>query len=127
MNNKKIQKFADLKTWQEGHRPVLMVYKETDNFPAKEKYSLTDQMRRAVVSITSNIAEGFIRRSAKEKNKFNFMAKSSLIELQNQLIISRDVGYLSKEKFKQIADQSIIVNKLLNAFIASTKNFKYKN
>lgn len=63
----KIRKFTDLKTWQEGHRLVIFLYKLTDKFPQKEQFSLTDQMRRAVVSVTSNIAEGFGRNGKKEK------------------------------------------------------------
>ncbi len=127
MNNEtnKIQKFTDLYTWQEGHKLVLMIYKETENFPDKERYGITDQMRRAAVSLTSNIAEGFSRRSSKEKNRFYDMAQSSLVELQNQLIIARDVEYLSNEKFKIIADQSITANKLINGLLRSTKDKKF--
>ncbi|MFH1968345.1 MAG: four helix bundle protein [bacterium] len=127
MNNGegKIQSFTDLFAWKEGHKLVLMVYKETDNFPDKERYSLTDQMRRAAVSFTSNIAEGFTRRSAKEKNRFYDMAHASLVELQNQLIIARDVGYLSNEKFKTMADQSITANKLINGLFRATKDKKF--
>jgi len=101
MNNdeNKIRKFTDLHAWQEGHKLVLMVYKNTENFPNKERYGITDQMRRAVVSLTSNIAEGFSRRSSKEKNRFYCMAQASLVELQNQLIISKDVNYLTESDF----------------------------
>jgi four helix bundle protein len=66
----KIQSFTDLTVWQEGHKLVIRVYKFTDDFPVKEKYSLIDQMRRCSLSITSNIAEGFSRRGKKEKYSF---------------------------------------------------------
>jgi len=124
MNDKinKIQKFTDLYTWQEGHKLVLIIYKETEKFPGRENYGITDQMRRAAVSITSNIAEGFSRKSSKEKNRFYCMAQASLVELQNQLIISRDVGYLSSDEFKIIIDQSITTNKLLSGLSKATKN-----
>jgi len=127
MNNGegKIKSFTDLHAWQEGHKLVLMVYKETDKFPDKEKYSITDQMRRAAVSFTSNISEGFTRRSAKEKNRFYDMAHASLVELQNQLIISRDVKYLSNEEFKIIAEQAITANKLINGLFRATKDKKF--
>lgn len=125
-DNKKIQKFTDLYTWQEGHKLVLMVYKETNNFPDRERFGITDQMRRAVVSITSNIAEGFSRRSAKDKNRFYDMAQASLVELQNQLIISKDIKYLPEDKFKIIAEQSIITNKLLYGLLRSTKDKKFE-
>jgi len=126
MNNNKIQKFTDLFAWQEGHKLVLMIYKETENFPDKERYGITDQMRRAVVSITSNIAEGFSRRSIKEKNRFYDMAQASLVELQNQLIISRDIKYLEENKFKIIAEQSINTNKLIHGLLRSTKEKRFE-
>lgn len=126
-NDNKIQKFTDLHTWQEGHKLVLMIYKNTEEFPDKERYSLTDQMRRAVVSVTSNIAEGFSRRSSKEKSRFYDMAQASLIELQNQLIISRDVNYLVDSKFRDAIDQTVIVNKLLSGLLRATKDKKFES
>lgn len=124
MNNgeNKIQNFTDLHTWQEGHKLVLMIYKETEKFPDKERFGIIDQMRRAAVSITSNIAEGFSRRTPKEKNRFYCMAQASLVELQNQLIISRDVSYLSNDEFNIVIDQTIISNKLLSGLSRATKN-----
>jgi len=73
----KIQTFRDLNTWKEGHKLVLQIYKITKNFPKKETFALTDQILRAVVSITSNIAEGFGRRGMKEKIQFYYLAQSS--------------------------------------------------
>ncbi|MEK7162988.1 MAG: four helix bundle protein [Patescibacteria group bacterium] len=110
----KIKSFTDLYTWQEGHKLVIIIYKETEKFPQKEIFGLINQMRRAVVSITSNIAEGFSRNTTKDKFQFYSVAQGSLTELQNQLIIARDVNYLDSESFKKIANQTIIVNKLLN-------------
>jgi four helix bundle protein len=129
MNNDddKIRKFTDLHAWQEGHKLVLLVYKNTEKFPDKERFGIIDQMRRAVVSLTSNIAEGFSRRSSKEKNRFYCMAQASLVELQNQFIISRDVGYLSNNDFKTVADQSVVANKLLNGLLKATKDKKFES
>jgi four helix bundle protein len=84
--NFKIKSFTDLIAWQKAHELVLSVYKKTEKFPQKETYSLTDQMRRAVISITSNVAEGFARKSDKEKIKFYYASLGSLTELQNQTI-----------------------------------------
>lgn len=120
-----IQKFTDLITWKEGHKLVLQIYKETSYFPSKETYSLVDQIRRAVVSITSNIAEGFSRNSYKEKCQFYYMALSSLTEVQNQLIIAKDIKYLSLDIYMNINTQTIIVHKLLNSLIKATKLKKY--
>jgi four helix bundle protein len=110
----KIQTFKDLFSWQEGHKLVLVIYSATKSFPKEEVFGLTGQMRRAAVSITSNIAEGFGRPSAQEKSRFYSIARGSLIELQNQLEISKDVGYLSKEAFSGLSAQIDCVHKLLN-------------
>jgi len=110
----KIKSFTDLLCWREGHKLVLMIYKITDKFPNKEIFGLTNQMRRCAVSITSNIAEGFSRNTNKDKCQFYYMAYGSLTELQNQLIIARDVKYLSLDNFKKIADKTVTVAKLIN-------------
>lgn len=123
---KKIQKFTDLAVWKEGHKLVLLIYEKTRNFPLEEKYGLIDQMRRAVVSITSNIAEGFSRRSVKEKYQFYNTAKASITELQNQLLIAKDVGYLSREVFKRIIEQSVMVEKMLNGLLRATRQKRYE-
>lgn len=114
-NNKtKIKSFTDLTAWKEAHKLALTIYKITDEFPVKEIHGLTSQMRRAVVSISSNIAEGFSRGSVKDKYQFYLIAYGSLTELQNQLLLSRDLRFCSNEKFKFAADQSIKVAKLIN-------------
>lgn len=123
---KKIQKFTDLIVWQEGHKLVLMIYEEIKKFPQEEKYGLVDQMRRSVVSITSNIAEGFSRLSSKDKYQFYLTARGSLTELQNLLLVSKDVGYVNKETFVKIANQSVIVNKLLTGLLKATRLKKYE-
>ena len=99
MDKKKIQKFTDLEVWKESHKLVLMIYAVTKNFPKDEMFGLTSQMRRAAVSITSNTAEGFSRHSSKEKLHFYSMAHGSLTELQNQLLISKDVNYIENVDF----------------------------
>lgn len=109
----KIKSFTDLHTWQEGHKLVLLIYEITKDFPKEEVYSLTNQLRRAVVSVTSNIAEGFSRNTSKDKNQFFVMAQGSLTELQNQLIIVKDVGYLNQRKFNEILEKTVIVHKLI--------------
>lgn len=117
----KIRSFIDLNVWKEGHKLVLMVYKQTNNFPQEEKFSLVDQMRRAVVSITSNIAEGFSRRSKKEKIQFYSITKGSITEIQNQLLIARDVKYINKELFKELAEQTVTVSKLVSGLTRKIK------
>lgn len=122
MNNYKIQNFTDLIAWKEGHELVLFIYKITDKFPQKEIYGLTSQIRRAAVSITSNIAEGFSRNSYKEKIQFYYLALGSLTELQNQFIIAKDINYINNAVFDKLSKLSIIVSKLINGLIKSLKN-----
>ncbi len=123
MVSSKIKTFTDLIAWREGHKLVLEVYKLTSEFPRVESYSLVDQMRRCVISITSNIAEGFSRKSKKEKSQFYYMSLGSTTELQNQLLISKDLGYMSIHKFKNIAELTIKVHKLTNGLIKSSQNY----
>lgn len=125
MNNidkEKIKSFTDLDTWKEGHKLVLMIYKVTDTFPEKEKFSLTNQMRRCAVSFTSNVAEGFSRNTNKDKYQFYSMAQGSLTELQNQLLVARDIKYLTNKDFQEIAEQSVRVHKLINGLKRSIRN-----
>jgi len=117
----KIKSFTDLIAWKEGHKLVLMIYEIIKSFPKSEIFSLTNQMQRAVVSITSNIAEGFSRNSNLEKKQFYYLSKGSLTEIQNQLLIARDVGYLPKEKFNEIALQTVTVGKLINSLLKYIK------
>lgn len=106
----KIKSFSDLVAWQEGHKPVLMIYELTENYPKEESFGLVNQMRRSVVSITSNIAEGFSRNTARDKVQFYCMAHGSLTELQNQLVISRDLKLIGKSI---AAKQTVKVSKLI--------------
>jgi four helix bundle protein len=119
----KIKDFTDLKTWQESHKLVVLIYKKTESFPAKETFSLIDQMRRAATSITSNIAEGFGRQTYKEKVQFFYLAQGSLIELKNQLIIAKDVDYLLKDDYTQLFNQANEAHQLLQGLIKKSKSF----
>jgi four helix bundle protein len=114
---KRIYSFTQLNTWKEAHKLVLMIYKITESFPERERYVLSSQMIRSAVSITSNIAEGFTRKGRNEKRQFYYLAKASLTELQNQLLIARDIKYVSNTEFKKIAKQTVIVIKLLSGLI----------
>lgn len=122
MNNK-ITSFTDLKVWQEGHQLVVLIYKITKEFPKEELYSLTDQMRRAATSITSNIAEGFGRQGYKEKIQFYYLAQGSLTELKNQIIIAKDIDYLSKANLKLLVERANLTDQLLQGLIKKSKSF----
>lgn len=119
----KIKSFTDLLAWQEGHKLVLEIYRITKKFPREEMFGLTNQIRRAIVSFTSNIAEGFSRHSYKEKSQFYSIALGSLTEVQNQLIIARDIGYITKEEFNKLAEQSIVISKITNGLIKKSRSY----
>lgn len=118
----KIKSFTDLYVWQEGHKLVLEVYRLTENFPKSENFCLTPQLRRAILSFTSNIAEGFSRNSKKEKVQFYYIALGSLTETQNQLLVAKDLGYINKEKFAELASNTVMLAKMLNGLIRSISN-----
>ena len=128
MNNdeNKIKNFTDLNAWKESHKLTLMIYEATKDFPKEEIFGLTNQMRRAAVSVVSNIAEGFSRQSYKEKIQFYSMAQGSLTELQSQLLISRDVEFITKKELESIANQSLLTHKLINGLIKKSKSFSIR-
>jgi len=100
---------------------VVMIYQLVSNFPKFEQYGLSDQMRRSAVSVTSNIAEGFGRQTAKEKGQYYYLAKGSLTELRNQLYVARDVGYVTLTEVNKILIIMEEVYKMLFGLIKTTK------
>ena len=120
----KICSFTDLDAWKFAHEFVLMIYEITKNFPRDEQFGITNQLRRAGVSITSNISEGFSRKTMKEKRQFYRIALSSLTETQNQLLICHDVGYIDRGTFTQAAEKSVRISKLINGLIKSASTLK---
>lgn len=114
--DEKIRSFKDLKVWQKGIVLVKEVYKITSIFPKEEIYGLSAQMRRAAVSVPSNIAEGFRRRHDKEYKQFLNIALGSLAELETQIIIATELGYIntqSEDVLLEIIDHvSRIINNL---------------
>ena len=119
----KINSFEDLEAWQVSHNFVLEIYKTTKLFPKDELYCLTSQLRRAALSITSNIAEGFSRYHYKDKVRFYYNARGSLSEVRNCLILSKDLGYI-KGKSKVLLDKTERVLKLINGLIRSIEKQK---
>lgn len=123
MNDKKISDFKDLLVWQEGHKLVLDIYQKSKNFPKDEIYGLTSQMKRAAVSVTSNIAEGFGRQGMKEKIQFYYLSHGSLIELKNQIEVAKDVGYLDAKSYADLTVKSDKTHQLLQGLITKSKSF----
>lgn len=112
-----ITTFSDLNAWKESYKLTLLIYEITNKFPRKEDYALTSQMRRAAISVTSNIAEGFSRRGKKEKVLFYTMSLGSITELQSQLLIADGVGYTNKSETTALSGQLTIAHKLVNGLI----------
>jgi len=107
--------FEKLTVWQEAKKLVVEVYHLLDSFPKFEKYALCDQIRRAIVSVPSNIAEGSGRKSLKEQIHFLEIAYGSLMETYNQLLIAIDLAYISKESVEAIKPSIDAVAKMINA------------
>ncbi len=119
-----IKSFTDLLAWQESHKLVLDIYKLTKIWPSEELFGLVNQIRRAVVSITSNLAEGFSRHTLKDKIRFYCIALGSLTEVQNQLLISKDLTYTNHKEFQRIAQITITASKLINGLIKKTRSLE---
>jgi four helix bundle protein len=109
-----VRTFRDLKVWQKSVELVEVIYLHTKNFPKEELYGLTSQMRRASISIPSNIAEGSSRESTKEFVRFLNIAKGSLMELQTQVIIANRLGMLSENNYKFIIENAEEISRIIN-------------
>lgn len=118
--NTPIKSFTDLRVWQEGHLFVLDIYRLTKKFPQDEIFGLISQLRRAAVSFTSNIAEGFSRKTPKDRAQFYTISLGSLTEIQNQLLIARDIGYSKNDEFQKLAEKSVALSKMTNGLIKAT-------
>ncbi|WP_373512233.1 four helix bundle protein [Persicitalea sp.] len=117
-----VRTFRDLLIWQKSMLLVTAVYKLSTSFPESERFSLTSQIRRSAVSIPSNIAEGFGRRSTGDYLRFLQISFGSLFELQTQLEIGMNLNYLSKFDFDELHGQSREVERMMSSFIQKLKN-----
>jgi len=113
--------FRTLKVWEKAHELVLNIYKSTDAFPKQEKYGLTSQIQRAAASIPTNIAEGCGKDSDAELKRYFLIAMGSSSELEYLLLLTHDLGYLSKENYTTLQSNLIEIRKMLNAFIQRLK------
>jgi four helix bundle protein len=117
-----IQSFRDLIVWQKSMKLVTEIYIATRSFPSEELYALTSQLRRCAISIPSNIAEGYGRRSTLDYKRFLQIAVGSTFELQTQIEIASNLKYLSSELFGNLSNATkeielmllSLINKLIN-------------
>lgn len=121
MINNKITSFTDLIAWKRVRALIVEIYRITKKFPKEEFFGLTSQIRRAVISISANLAEGFSRRTNKDKIQFYYVSLGSLSELQNYLIIAYDLGYLNKNTFDDLIKKATEISRLINGLIKSLK------
>ena len=121
----RIYSFEKLECWQHARKLAVWTYKNTKNFPSEEKFGIVSQMRRAVISIASNIAEGTSRKTAKEQSHFSTISYSSTIELLNDFIISNDLVFLSDEQYKE-GRELIEKQTLLIASLRKSQQLKIK-
>jgi four helix bundle protein len=121
---KDLKSFQDLTVWQESRKLFFIIYEITKQFPKEEVFSSVSQMRRSSMSISSNIAEGFGRSSIADKLHFYVMARGSLTELQNQIILTGDVGLITAENIKIALEQAEITHKLVVGLIKVTERRK---
>jgi len=113
------QSYRDLIAWQKGIELVAAIYHVTQTFPKEELYGLTSQLRRAAVSIPSNIAEGQGRKSKAEFRHFLHNAAGSLVEVETQLTISAVLGYLRREKEADLLNRTNELGRIINGLILS--------
>jgi len=122
-----VKSFEELTIWQEARELTNRIYILSKRFPKEELYGLTSQVRRASVSIMSNIAEGFNRRSTKEFINFLIISRASVSEVQNDLYISLDLKYIDKENFETIYNHaqkiSMSINKLITYLRSQVKTY----
>lgn len=119
----KINSFKDLIVWQKAYQFVKKVYSHTKGFPDDEKFGLTSQIRRASVSVASNIVEGFARRGVKDSLSFYNIANASLEEVKFQLMLSVDFGYITSDEYIAINYDADEVGRLLRGWSNSRRPF----
>ena len=111
----KIYSFEKLNVWKESLELVTSIYKITNNFPREEKFGLISQIRRATVSVSSNLAEGTSRKTNKDKAHFTTISFSSAMEVLNQLIISKELDYISENDYILVRQRIEKITNMLNS------------
>jgi four helix bundle protein len=111
--------YKELLVWKQAHRLALEIYRATRLFPNEERYGLVAQMRRAALSVVSNIAEGSGRQSDREQSRFLRIARGSVHEVQCQLLISRDLGFLTPDTWLVLDGAVQEISKMIHGLVSS--------
>lgn len=122
MDGGAVRTFRDLRVWQASYDLCIDLYEASKKFPKDEQFALTSQMRRAAVSVSSNIAEGFGRRQPKDKEHFYVMAAGSATELESQLEIAKGLGYLTQDQFDDLLQQCLSCTRQLHALLKTHRS-----
>ena len=117
-----LKNYKELKVWQKSYELCLDIYKITSKFPKEERYGLVSQMRRSSISVPSNIAEGYGRKTTADYIRFLYIAYGSNCELETQVLLSGDLGYLESIKLEGIKEEVQEVERMLKALIKSLEN-----
>ena len=118
IENNKIKSFRDLNIWKDAIKLVKLIYETTKTFPGSEVYGLTSQIRRAAVSVPSNIAEGHIRNHTAEFKQFLFIALGSLAELETQVIIAGELCYMDEESKENIIERITVIGRQIRSLVS---------
>lgn len=116
-----VKSFEDLTVWQKCQDLAVAIYKTTKKFPNDEMFAMTNQLRRAVSSISANISEGFGRSSKNDRLHFYTMAYGSLLEVKSFLYLAKRLDYIDESQLRGLLSQCIDCQRLINAFRAGTK------
>ncbi len=118
----KFKSFEEIIAWQKARELNIKIYKITNQNNFAKDYGLRDQLRRSIISVSSNIAEGFERETSKEFKRFLYISKASIGEVRSQLYLSVDLNYISKDKFEELYKDSIDISKMLSGLIKYLNN-----
>ena len=121
-----LKNYKELKVWQKSYQLCLEIYRITKDFPKVEQYGLSSQIRRAVISVPSNIAEGYGRKTTPDYLRSLYIAYGSCCELETQILLSGDLDYINDDDLKEILEKIGEVERMLKALIRSLEN-KHSN
>ena len=117
-----LRNYKELNVWQKAYKLCVEIYKTTKSFPKEERYGLTSQLRRSSVSVPSNIAEGYGRKTTREYIQALYVAYGSNCELETQILLAGDLGYLRAEHFEKLKQDIGDVERMLKALIKALEN-----
>jgi four helix bundle protein len=117
-----LKNYKELQVWQKSYQLCLVIYKLTNTFPKEERFGITSQIRRAAVSVPSNIAEGYGRKTTREYIQALYIAYGSVCELETQILLSSDLGYIKIEDLTPLQENMGDIERMLKGLIKSLEN-----